>query len=461
MLKKILIIGIVCFLILPLQTVLGISHNIRILDEEQFDKTNVDPDIVKMIDQINEEILLYYLEKFVSFGFKEAGSENANNAAEWIKSEFEEIGLYTYFDHWKFPKYKDKNVIAINNGTDPTSDAVILICAHYDTAGESPGAIDDGTGIALMLAIANITKDASFNHTLRFIAAGCEEKGCYGSFADAKKAYWNDENIITVFNIDCIGFDNTSENNNIVQLQTSERSYWLFEFFKDISEKYKSQFDVKIQLSGFGPGDQESYKDYGYDVVAFIQAKPEMLLGLMHTPNDTIDKVNFTYLKKITKLILAATCELSIKPINVQVRIVSPKEGCIYIGNLPVKLPGFNLHYNRLRAITYINGITTVKINLTSNEDVNSVYFGIDGCIRHLDNEAPYEYIIGKGFLSHIFKLRGHHRLTVYVMTCSGKVAYDEMDIFFKPFIFKYNLLYRLLERFPNILPITHKILGM
>ena len=63
--KKILIIGAVCFLILPYQSALGISHDFQVIEENQTYKANISPDIVTMINQIDEEILKYYLEKFV------------------------------------------------------------------------------------------------------------------------------------------------------------------------------------------------------------------------------------------------------------------------------------------------------------------------------------------------------------------------------------------------------------
>jgi len=429
MLKKILIIGAIIIL-LPFQPVTGVDHDITISDEKQANQTNFDLDIITMINSVDEKTLYYYLEKFVSFGYKKTESENASRAAEWIKSEFEEIGLYTYFDEWKFPKYQDKNVIAKHNGTNPSSDAVFLICAHYDTVGNSPGAIDDGTGIAAMLTIANITSHYSFNHTIRFIATGCEEWGTYGSFADAKKAYQENENIIAVLNIDSIGFDNTSEEGNIIQIFSRERSDWILDYTKEVSKKYSDCFNALPQHAGYYPADHESYMDYGYDGIQFVQTKPEECDGtIFHTPNDTIDKVNFSYLENMTKLIIALTCEMAIKPIDVQVRIIKPFEGRIYLRNIPIKLPCFNLWITRIRALTYIIGKTTAEVNITTNEKINSVYFGIDGYIRHICNEPPYEYKIGKGYFA-TFRLKGHHRLTVCVTTNTGKRAYDEMDIY-------------------------------
>ena len=430
--KKIVGILVCMLLISTAFPVIGNTNEETNLEEQPIINPNIGPNIIDLINQVNEDMLFYYLEKFVSFGSKRAGSANADKAANWIKSEFEEVGLYTYLDNWKLPLCQDKNVVALHNGTDLTSDATILISAHYDTTKGSSGAIDDGTGIALMLAIANVTKDSSFNHTIRFIATAAEERGTRGSFADAKKAYENDENIIAVLNVDCVGFDNSSKNKNIVCIGTPSRAYWLVEFVKDISIKYKPQFDIIPQFGGYNVADHESYNDYGYDVIGFAQTKLEELMDVINSPDDTIDNVNFTYLKKVTKLVLAVACELAIKPIDVQVRIISPMEGCIYIKDKPIKIGYFNLVFSRVRAVTYIIGRTTVKLNITTKEEINSVYFYLDEYVRHACNEEPYKYKIGKGEFRgyYHFTMKGYHKLTVRVLTNTGKVATDEMDIY-------------------------------
>jgi hypothetical protein len=76
-----------------------------------------------------------------------------------------------------------------------------------------------------------------------------------------------------------------------------------------------------------------------------------------------------------------------------------------------------------------ISGKTTVKVIITTNEKINTVYFGLDGYLRRICNEPPYEYQIGKGEYR-FFRAKGNNRITVYVMTNNGNVAYDKMDIF-------------------------------
>ena len=70
-----------------------------------------------------------------------------------------------------------------------------------------------------------------------------------------------------------------------------------------------------------------------------------------------------------------------------------------------------------------------MELNITTNDEINSVYFGIDGYIRHIVKKPPYEWKIGTGLYG-FFNLKGFHRITVCVTSNSGKTAQDEMDVY-------------------------------
>jgi hypothetical protein len=429
MTRKLFLIALVLMSLMPTQIFNGASQQFDNTHKVLTNPDSFNSDIVMMLGEINESILSYYLERFVSFGYKFTGSSNCRKAAEWIKQEFEDMGLHTYFDDWRFTRHKDRNVIAVHNGTDEKSDAVIVVSAHYDTIGDSPGANDDGSGIAAMLAIANVTSNHGFNHSVRFVGLSGEEVGTYGSFADAEKSYNSGENIIAVLNIDSIGYVGNPEDINIIQIFSQDRSEWIADLAEKTSKKYESFFKLNVQHSMHYPADQESYNDWGYDAAQFVQPHPETC-HWFHTPDDTTDKINYTYLTKVTKLMLTILYDLAITPILVQLQITSPKEARVYLRDFPlIRLPAYNLVFTKIRAITYILGSTKVKINVTTTQKINSVYFGIDGYVRHICNEPPYEYRIGKGFYAS-FRLKGIHKLTVCVTTNTGMAAYDEMDIY-------------------------------
>lgn len=436
--KKIIGFFIAVFLFCPIASGLDVLIDNQNTDNKQIEKNNFTDDIISMINQVDENKTRNYLEDLVSFGYKKTGSRNCKLAAEYIYDKFVDFGLDTYFDNWWYPRYKhrskvlliDRNVVALHKGTNQNSDAVIIVSAHYDTIGGSPGANDDGSGIAVMLAIAEIVSQYSFNHTIRFIAFSGEEEGTFGSFYDAKQAYKKDENIIAVLNIDGVGFANNSDDGKIIQVFCQERSRWIVDYTNDIAEKYHNYLDIKAQYSLQWPADQESYNDYGYDAAQFIHPRME-LYHWVHTPEDTIDKINFTYLNKVTKLILATCAELTHNPIKVQIRITTPYEGRIYLGGIPVvKTPGLNLYSTRIRGLTYLIGKTKARVNITTDEKISTVYFGIDGYWFYICSEPPYEWRIGKKMFVLPFHLKGFHRLSVCVTTNKGNTAYDEMDIF-------------------------------
>jgi len=436
--QKIRVIIMIFFLICPVTSIFGEPLDIQVEDKEKTRKNDFTEDIISMINQVDDNIIQDYLEDFVSFGYKKTGSENCKRAAEYIYNKFLDFGLYTYFDDWRYLRYKfrqktllfDRNVVAVHNGIDPNSDAVIIVCAHYDTIGGSPGANDDGSGISAMLSIAEIVSQYTFNHTIRFIAFSGEEQGTFGSFYDAKQSYKRDENIIAVLNIDGVGFANNSDDGKNIQVFCQERSRWIVDYANDIAEKYDNYFDIKVQYSLQWPADQESYNDYGYDAAQFIHPRLE-LYHWVHTPEDTIDKINFTYLAKVTKLLLTTCAELAHNHINVQIRITTPYEGRVYLSSLPVlRTPGFNLVSTRIRGLTYLIGKSKARVNITTDEEINTVYFGIDGYWIYICSEPPYEWRIGKKMYILPFRLKGFHRLNVCVTTNKGNTAYDEMDIF-------------------------------
>ena len=74
--------------------------------------------------------------------------EKANNEriGRWIRHQFETLGFQVSC-HGRF-----KNTVALP--TTPLASSTLLAAAHYDTVPGSPGADDNGSGIAVLLACA-------------------------------------------------------------------------------------------------------------------------------------------------------------------------------------------------------------------------------------------------------------------------------------------------------------------
>lgn len=391
-------------------------------------KTNsVDPDINDMINMINESMLREYLEKQVAFGPRPTGSQNCDRVADYLFSEFVNMSLDVRFKSFNFLRCNGRNIIATLNGSDNASDAEFIFCCHYDTWPGSPGANDDASGCAAILAIAKIMSQFSFNHTMRFILFSGHEQGAYGSIDYAQKAYGKDDNIHAVICLGSIG--RIAKNATVLQMSKSYRSDWIFYSVQHICEKYTDIFNLTVEPVPVWFADNLPFQRYGFTSTV-VWAGPSDIED--HCPEDDIDRINFSYLTNITKLMLITAVDISNKPIDVQVRFVTPKEGRFYISDKIC----FNVSQKKsiisdFQGMTYLFGKKIIaRINITAEEEISNAIYSIDNEIKYTDvvTEPPYEWQIRKW--SSLLRYFGRHTMGVTITTVSGKVAYDEMDIF-------------------------------
>ncbi len=74
--------------------------------------------------------------------------------AELVEDQFRQMGFVAERDPFEFRSRQYWNIIATAEGFNPRKDWV-LVGAHYDAVTDSPGADDNGSGVAVMLEIAN------------------------------------------------------------------------------------------------------------------------------------------------------------------------------------------------------------------------------------------------------------------------------------------------------------------
>lgn len=394
------------------------------------DEGSNDTTINHLIEQVDKTVIETYLASFVSNGPRFTGTPACQKVATYLYDEFTSIGLDTSFHQWNTVKYHSKNIEAVQHGTDTNSSPTIILIAHYDTIGNSPGANDDGSGIVTLLTIARILQSYSFAPSIRYVAVSGEEIGTYGSHFYARDCYNQEDNIIAVLNIDTVGYT-TKTGGNTAYLLHNPRSQWISTLIAEICDNYQNEIGLNIKPIANRGNDHQSFLEYGYDAVQFVQL--ERGDYPLHTPEDTIDKINYTYLSKVIKLVLSSTYKLATCQQPVQVSITKPKEGFLYIDDTALFcLPGYNLRGTGLRGMTYLLGKTTANIRIISDEKISSVAFCLDGFSSFTGyfQQHPYEWVIESARFS-LFPLIGKHTLGVYVTTENGSIAYDETDLFF------------------------------
>lgn len=121
-------------------------------------------------------------------GERDVYQNNASEAARrYIKERFEAAGYPA-----SFLEYKSKDLYGVKDGTAFYNVEAVLapkrpgapvwiVGAHYDTAPGTPGADDNGSGVAVLLETAALLKGKRLEKEICFVAFGTEEPPAFGT----------------------------------------------------------------------------------------------------------------------------------------------------------------------------------------------------------------------------------------------------------------------------------------
>ncbi len=266
-----------------------------------------DPNITNLLLALNESLILGFEENLTSFGPRVTGTPACDNASHYLYTTFASFGLPVRYHNWTDGALNASNIEATLPGT--TSSPVLIICGHYDCVPQGPGADDDGSGVAAVLAAAHLLKDSHFTHTIRFVAFSGEEQGLIGSHYYAQEAAEQGLSIIAVLNADMIAYAETTEDAHTAKVFYDNASEWICNYTDTISTIYHPAINLTIIHMGYIWGsDHNSFWDYGYQAVFYHEFK---FNAYYHSANDTIAHMNLTYAAHFSRLILATLAELA------------------------------------------------------------------------------------------------------------------------------------------------------
>lgn len=402
-------------------------------DNIQQDTQSIDPNYVdidkinSILDSIDENIIYTYLSDIVSFGPRMTSTYGCEKTAEYIYNTFNELGLDVRYQNWSSfgnrynPRFfHGSNIEAILPGIDPNSDNLIIFNAHYDSVEVSPGADDDGSGVAAVLAAAYALHSYEFKHDIAFVCFSGEEVGLLGSQAYSKEAYENHRNILIEFNADMIGYANSKDAGNSFRMYGTQDINWFLDEIEEMSSQFNLFFDFDrrtISEDQRGGSDYASFTRYGYEAVAFFEGQ---WTPFYHTQYDDMSNVNISYLTKTSKLITMAIATIADKTVEYPfVHIVSPMKGKIYnqgqmIGNLGERKE------NQLRTILIDN--MWVWAETPTDAQIEKVEFYYRGRLQFTDTESPYKWNLNKFSLF-------RHRIEVKAYDIYGHTASDWIDV--------------------------------
>ncbi len=274
---------------------------------------------------------------------RETGNPGQKMAAEYIANQFKKIGIPPYKCKTYYQKFKIKtkghlrqriklkkkyvqgeNVLGFIEGTD-LKDEVLIITAHYDHLGKKEsliynGADDNASGTAAILEIAEafmLAKEQGKGprRSVLIMPVSGEEKGLLGSKYYTDNPIYPLENTIANLNIDMIGrVDEFHENSDYVYLIGSDRlSTELHNISEEVNRKY---FNLELDYT-FNDKDDPNRYYYRSDHYNFAKNNIPVIFYFngvhedYHKPTDTIEKIDFKKIQKISRYIFLTAWELA------------------------------------------------------------------------------------------------------------------------------------------------------
>jgi hypothetical protein len=269
---------------------------------------------------------------------KEIGERNTDkkwelaSAADYIAGELENAGYG--LDRQGF---EVGEVVAQNLGVElPGGDLgneIVVVGAHYDSGLGTPGADDNASGAAAILALARGLSRSRHGRTLRLVAFANAEPPHLrtpqmGSLVWAKRAAARGEKIVAMISVDSIGFYSQAPNSQRRRAQGDGDYPTTGDFVavegnaasKQLVDRVLGSFANHASISAHGAafpdgaegaaaGDQWAFWQVGYPAV-IVTDTPSLRYPHHRRPEDTPDKLDFGRMARVVAGLEAALAEL-------------------------------------------------------------------------------------------------------------------------------------------------------
>ncbi len=188
-----------------------------------------------------------------------------------------------------------RNVVAKLSGE---SEEIIIIGAHHDSV-LTPGAVDDASGVAVVLEMARVLSMENLPRTILFTTFGSEELGLLGSAAFVREHADNKIVAAIVFDVIAPGPENGLRVGlrNSWEVATTE---WLDNYVQGLAENL--DFYVQSEQDVGGYSDYASFTHAGIPGTWVYWVNPQHgeILWPTHTLADNLDAIDKTRIEQVT-----------------------------------------------------------------------------------------------------------------------------------------------------------------
>ncbi len=251
-----------------------------------------------------------------------------HKAANYISRQWQEMGYEIERQQFTTQGVQCEN-LEVNKLGKNHPEHIILVCAHYDSARDCPGANGNASGIATLLEISRYFSETSPNSTVRFVALTNEKPPFYGtdksgSWLYAHKANEQRDKIRAVIILESLGYYNDTYGSqlyppflsmlypkqaNFVAMTSNLRSMGSMREFAKHFNKHTTLRGLPMIAPNFLPwvnwSDSSPFWLNGYK--AFMVSDTSLYrYPFYDSPRDTPEKIDYQSLTFITNALIRA-----------------------------------------------------------------------------------------------------------------------------------------------------------
>lgn len=244
-------------------------------------------------------------------------------AARWIQGELGKAGYDLSHQRYDVAGVSCLNVDAEIRGTGASGE-IVIVGAHYDSAVGTPGANDNGSGVAALLTLARRFAHRKAERTLRFVAFVNEEPPYFqteqmGSLVYARRCRQRNEKISAMLSLETLGYYSDQPGSQkypppLSLLYPSTGNFIGFvgntdsvELVRQIVSTFRASESFPSQgaalpgvIPGVGYSDQWSFWHEGYPGV-MVTDTALFRYPHYHKAEDTPDKIDFDRMARVVR----------------------------------------------------------------------------------------------------------------------------------------------------------------
>jgi hypothetical protein len=242
-------------------------------------------------------------------------------AEKYLDSQLEKAGYRVEREAFSVAGQTCHNLIASASSASGES-GIVVVGAHYDTVPGSPGANDNGSGLAALLYLARSLAVARLGKSVRFVAF-CNEEPPYfrtdgmGSLVHARRSREHGDHIVAMISLETMGFFSDEDGSQkypfpLSLFYPSRGNFMAFVsnvkhrgLLKQVLREFRrnTQFPseggaLPGSLPGIGWSDHWAFWRQGYPALMVTDTAP-FRYPWYHTSQDTPDKLDYERLARV------------------------------------------------------------------------------------------------------------------------------------------------------------------